>query len=125
MLGFHLVSVTLHGRFTMGIEQDKQNWWHFCVNGLYIESGESSTSVRTQQSYTHNSHIQSNRATVQPLITILCEADSSSSKCNLLDNLLDAKVMIQNAQVLMKLGIFTTKKQHIWYTRSLNPPSQL
>ena len=29
MLGLHLVSVTLHGRFTTSMEQDKLNWWHW------------------------------------------------------------------------------------------------
>ena len=28
MLGLNLVLVTLHERFTIGIEQDKMKWWH-------------------------------------------------------------------------------------------------
>ena len=29
MLGLHLVLVTLHGWFTISIEQDDWNWWHY------------------------------------------------------------------------------------------------
>ena len=34
MLGLHLVLVTLHGRFTISIEQDKYNWWHCSLDAL-------------------------------------------------------------------------------------------